>query len=98
MDSLSRLSIETTFISATSVTIENGLTNSAYLEAESERSIVQWENRAVLMAGQGKFGHSAVISFCSFEQLRAKGGDGGLLYPDGDIVYHNVPIRVQARG
>lgn len=71
LDSLSRLSIQTIFISATGVTIENGLTNSTYLEAEIKRSVVQRGNRVVLMADQSKFGHSAVISFCSFEQLYA---------------------------
>lgn len=71
LDSLSRLSIQTIFISATGVTIENGLTNSTYLEAEIKRSVVQRGNRVVLMADQSKFGESAVISFCSFEQLYA---------------------------
>lgn len=71
LDALSRLSIQTIFISATGVTIESGLTNSTYLEAEIKRSVVQRGNRVVLMADQSKFGHSAVISFCSFDQLYA---------------------------
>ena len=71
LDALSRLSIQTIFISATGVSIENGLTNRTYLEAEIKRSVVQRGNRVVLMADQSKFGHSAVISFCPFEQLYA---------------------------
>ena len=71
LDALSRLSIQTIFISATGVSIENGLTNSTYLEAEIKRSVVQRGNRVVLMADQSKFGHSAVISFCHFDQLYA---------------------------
>ena len=71
LDTLSHLSIQTIFISATGVTIENGLSNSTYLEAEIKRNVVQRGNRVVLMADQSKFGHSAVISFCSFEQLYA---------------------------
>lgn len=71
LEALSCLSIETIFISATGVTIENGLTNSTYLEAEIKRSVVQRGNRVVLLADQSKFGHSAVISFCSFEHLYA---------------------------
>ena len=71
LDALSRLSIQTIFISATGVSIENGLTNSTYLEAEIKRSVVLRGNRVVLMADQSKFGHSAVISFCPFEQLYA---------------------------
>ena len=71
LDSLDRLSIQTIFISASGVTIENGLTNNTYMEAEIKRAVVQRGNRVVLMADQSKFGHSAVISFCSFEQLHA---------------------------
>ena len=71
MDTLSRMSIQTIFISATGVTVENGLTNSTYLEAEIKRSVVKQGSQVVLMADQSKFGHSAVISFCSFEQLYA---------------------------
>lgn len=71
LDALSHLSIQTIFISATGVTIENGLTNTTYMEAEIKRSVVQRGNRVVLMADQSKFDYSAVISFCSFEQLYA---------------------------
>lgn len=71
LDSLSRLSIQTIFISATGVTVESGLTNSTYMEAEIKRNVVQRGNRVVLMADQSKFGHSAVISFCHLEQLYA---------------------------
>lgn len=71
LDSLSRLSIQTIFISATGVTLESGLTNSTYLEAEIKRSVVQRGSRVVLMADHSKFDRSAVISFCTFEQLYA---------------------------
>lgn len=71
LDTLSRLSIQTIFISASGVTLENGLSNNTYLEAEIKRSVVQRGNRVVLMADQSKFGHSAVTTFCSFEQLYA---------------------------
>lgn len=71
LDSLSRLSIQTIFISATGVTVESGLTNSTYMEAEIKRNVVQRGNRVVLMADQSKFDHSAVISFCQLEQLYA---------------------------
>lgn len=71
LDSLSKLSIQTVFISASGVSIENGLTNGTYLEAEIKRNVVQRGNRVVLMADQSKFDHSSVISFCSFKQLYA---------------------------
>lgn len=71
LDALSHLSIQTIFISATGVTLETGLSNSTYLEAEIKRSVVQRGNRVVLMADQSKFGQSAVISFCAFEHLYA---------------------------
>lgn len=71
LDSLDRLSIQTIFISASGVSIENGLTNSTYMEAEIKRTVVQRGKHVVLMADQSKFDHSAVISFCQLEQLYA---------------------------
>lgn len=71
LDALSRLSIQTIFISASGVNLENGLSNNSYLEAEIKRSVVQRCNRVILMADQSKFDQTAVISFCSFAQLYA---------------------------
>lgn len=71
LDTLSRLSIQTIFISASGVTLENGLSNNTYLEAEIKRSVVQRGSRVVLMADQSKFGQAAVTTFCTLDQLYA---------------------------
>ena len=69
MDALSRLSIDTVFIGATGITLENGLTNTTYLEAEMKRIVIRRSRGAVLMADHGKFDSSSIITFCKFEDL-----------------------------
>jgi len=76
LEELSRLSIQTIFVSATGITPENGLTHNSYLETEIKRSIVQRGNRVVLMADQSKFGITAVINSFPMEQLYAIVTDG----------------------
>ena len=71
LDFLSRLSIQTAFVSATGVTLESGLTLTTYIEAEIKRNVVQHGGKIVLMADHSKFGHSSLISFCPFESLYA---------------------------
>ena len=69
MDALSRLSIDTVFIGATGITLENGLTNTTYLEAEMKRIVIRRSRGAVLMADHSKFDSSSIITFCKFEDL-----------------------------
>lgn len=69
MDELSRLSIDTVFIGATGITLENGLTNTTYLEAEMKRIVIRRSKETVLMADHSKFGTSSIITFCKFEDL-----------------------------
>ena len=59
----------TIFIAATGVSLENGLTNTTYLEAEVKRNVVLRGQQVVLMADHSKFDHAAFITFCSLEQL-----------------------------
>lgn len=71
LEELSRLSLQTIFVSVTGVTPEHGLSHNSYLETEIKRAIVQRGTRVVLMADQSKFGISAVINFFPMEQLYA---------------------------
>lgn len=71
LDFLSRLSIQTAFVSATGVSLENGLTLTTYIESEIKRNVVQHGGRIVLMADHTKFDQSSLISFCPFERLYA---------------------------
>lgn len=69
LESVSRMTINSVFIAATGVSIENGLTNTTYLEAEMKRVVVNRANRVILMADHSKFDHSAVVTFCAFNDL-----------------------------
>ena len=69
LEALSHMRIDTIFIAATGVSLENGLTNTTYLEAEVKRNVVLRGQQVVLMADHSKFDHAAFITFCSLEQL-----------------------------
>lgn len=71
LSALSSISMQTIFVSATGVSLESGLTNTTYLEAEIKHSVVQRGGRVVLLADQSKFDRTAVVSFCPFDQLYA---------------------------
>ena len=71
IETISRMSVNTVFIAATGVSLEHGLTNTTYLEAEIKRCITARERRIVLMADHTKFGSSYMITFCNFEKLAA---------------------------
>lgn len=69
LDALSRMTIDTIFIAATGVSLENGLTNTTFLEAEIKRLVVHRGKRVVLLADHTKFDHSSIITFCDFSEL-----------------------------
>ena len=69
IEALSHMRIDMIFLAATGVSLENGLTNSTYLEAEIKRNVVRRGSQVVLMADQSKFDHAAFITFCEFRQL-----------------------------
>lgn len=71
LDALSHISTDTVFIAATGVSIERGLTNTTYFEAEIKRKVVQCAGRVVLLADHSKFGVASTISFFRFEDLYA---------------------------
>lgn len=51
------------------IALENGLTNTTYLEAEMKRIVIRRSRGAVLMADHSKFDSSSIITFCKFEDL-----------------------------
>lgn len=65
------LTIHTAFMAATGVSIENGMSNTAYFEAEIKRAICNNSRRIVLLADHTKFGRDALISYCSLEKVSA---------------------------
>ena len=68
---LARMSMDMVFIAATGVTLEHGLTNTTYLEAEIKRCVTASACPVVLMADHSKFGYSSLITFFDFPKLKA---------------------------
>ena len=71
VEQLSRISVDLAFMAATGVSIQHGLTNSTYMEAEIKRAVTQRSNSIVLMADHSKFGHFAPFTFCDLSALSA---------------------------
>ena len=70
-DALSKISVQTVLIAATGVSLEQGLTNTTYLEADIKRRVTEQASNIVLMADHSKFDHVALLSFCPFHRLSA---------------------------
>ncbi len=70
-ETLQRYNFGTVFICATGVSLEKGLTNTTYVEAEIKRKVVEKADRVILLADHTKFGISSTISFFPFEKLYA---------------------------
>lgn len=68
-DTLSRMTIDLVLIAATGVSIEKGLTNTTYFEAELKRSVTSRNKQIVLMADHSKFDRASLFSFCPLEKL-----------------------------
>lgn len=72
LDALDRISVDTVFIAATGVSLERGLTNTTYFEAEIKQRVVQrGRDHVVLLADHSKFDNASTISFFKFEDLSA---------------------------
>ena len=57
------------FIAATGVTLEHGLSHTAFFEAETKRKIAESGRKIVLMADHTKFGVASPITFMGFDRL-----------------------------
>lgn len=69
LEALSTITPRAVYIAATGVSLEHGLTNTTYFEAEIKRKVVQNCDRVILMADHSKFNYSSTISFYHFEDL-----------------------------
>lgn len=68
---LSRISVDIVFIAATGVSLDRGLTHTAFSEAETKRKITESGKKIVLMADHTKFGVTSPITFMQFDRLDA---------------------------
>ena len=69
LEALSDISTNAIFIAATGVSLERGLTNTTYFEAEIKKKVVQCSDKVILLADKSKFGKSSTITFYNFEDL-----------------------------
>ena len=70
-EALAGMTINKAFMAATGISLESGMTNTTFLEAEIKRGVVQRASSIYLMADSSKLDKSAVISFCQLKDLTA---------------------------
>ena len=70
-EALSGMTITKAFMAATGVSIESGMTNTTFLEAEIKRGVAHRAASVYLMADSSKLDKEAVISFCQLRDLTA---------------------------
>ncbi|MDO5784993.1 MAG: DeoR/GlpR family DNA-binding transcription regulator [Eubacteriales bacterium] len=66
---LSDLRISKAFLSATGVTVESGMSNTTFLEAEIKRGVVAHTSHVILIADNSKLGHDATVTFCRLRDI-----------------------------
>lgn len=69
LETIRSLRVQIAVMAATGVTIEHGLSNTTYFEAEVKRVVAANCQRIVLMADHTKFGRDALISYCPLERV-----------------------------
>lgn len=67
--SISDMNFDIAFMAATGVSMQSGLSNSTYLEAEIKRCVPPCSKEVVLLADASKFDHAALITFCALTDL-----------------------------
>ena len=65
------MTINKAFMAATGISLESGMTNTTFLEAEIKRGVVQHAGGIYLLADSSKLDKSAVISFCPLKDITA---------------------------
>lgn len=71
IEAINSITIKIAIMAATGISIENGMSNTTYYEAEIKRTVVKRSNRIILLADQSKFDHDALLPFCRLEDLMA---------------------------
>ncbi len=94
LSSLSDIRINKAFMGATGVTIETGMSNTTFLEAEIKRTVVSHSSHIVLLADHTKLGREATISFCRLQSLYALVTDQALPEKFSDFFQaHSILVR-----
>lgn len=66
---LKSLNIDKAFMATTGLSIEKGVTNTNYLEAEIKKSVVKISDKIIVMADHTKIGTAAFMTYCSLEEI-----------------------------
>lgn len=61
------LRISKAFLSATGVTVESGMSNTTFLEAEIKRGVVSHSSKVILIADNSKLERDATVTFCKLQ-------------------------------
>lgn len=69
LQAISELKLTKAFMGATGVTVEAGMTNTTFLEAEIKRGVAAHSKKIILMADSSKLGSDAVITFCYLRDI-----------------------------
>ncbi len=93
LSALADLRISKAFMGATGVTIEAGMSNTTFLEAEIKRNVVAHSTKIILMTDSSKIGKEATVTFCRMQKLNALVSDRPL--PDKYDAFckaHNITV------
>jgi len=66
---LKSLNISKAFMATTGISIDKGVTNTTYLEAEIKKSVVAISAQVIVLADHTKFDHSAFMRYCSLGDI-----------------------------
>ena len=97
LQTLSAMSIDMIFVAASGVSIEQGMTNNTYFEAELKRSVTSKNKNIILMADHTKFDSSALFTFCDLSRISTVVSDTllpetyRLYFQQNDIHLHLTP-------
>ena len=66
---LKNLNISKAFMATTGVSIEKGITNTTYLEAEIKKTLTEISEQIILMADNSKFDKSSFMRYCDLARV-----------------------------
>ncbi|MCH4889825.1 DeoR/GlpR transcriptional regulator [Acidaminobacter sp. JC074] len=66
---LKNLNISKAFMATTGVSIEKGVTNTTYLEAEIKKTLIEISETIILMSDKSKFEKSSFMRYCDLDQI-----------------------------
>lgn len=69
VENLKSINIAKAFLSATCISIENGLSSNSYLESEIKKAVIAKKPKIIAMLDSSKFDKSAILSFIALNEI-----------------------------